>query len=185
MEIATDLTEKRLNEVALKQSNQKLNLLSSITRHDILNKITVSKGCLVLLEDSSIDEEQKCLIQGIGRSVDEINHFVDFTQLYQEIGLQVPEWLDTREVIDRVISGLQTGDVAIWNEIPQVSILADPLLEKACYNLIENALRHGQNLTTITVSARESEEGLILSIADDGGGIPDHLKELIIERGYG
>ncbi len=185
MEIATDLTEKRLNEIALKQSNQKLNLLSSITRHDILNKITVSKGCLVLLEDSPLDLEQKGLVQGIGRSVDEISSFVDFTRIYEEIGLQVPEWLDTREILDRVIAGLQAGDVVICNEIPQVSILADPMLEKACYNLIENALRHGQNLTAITVSAREAKGGLILSIADDGGGIPDHQKELIFERGYG
>jgi len=185
MEIATDLTEKRLNELALKQLNQKMNLLSSITRHDILNKITVSKGCLVLLEDSSLDEEQSTLIEGIGRSVEEIIHFVDFSRSYEEIGIQAPVWLDTRDVFDRVISGLQKGDVAICNEIPPVSIRADPLLEKACYNLIENALRHGQNLTTITVSARESGGWLVLSIADDGGGIPDHQKELIFERGYG
>ena len=36
---------------ALREANRQLNLLSSITRHDILNKITVLNGYLTLIRD--------------------------------------------------------------------------------------------------------------------------------------
>ena len=36
-----DITNQKLAEIALAQARKKLNLLSSITRHDILNQVTV------------------------------------------------------------------------------------------------------------------------------------------------
>ena len=64
-------------------------------------------------------------------------------------------------------------------------IFVDPLFEKVCYNLIENAIRHGGLLTRIEVMASESSEGLKINVIDDGIGIPDDMKEMIFERGYG
>lgn len=185
MEIATDLTEKRMNEVALKQSNQKLNLLSSITRHDIINKLTISKGYLALLTDDSLTPMQEKLIDGITRSMNDIDQFIVFTRTYQEIGLKAPEWQDVRNVCNQAITGVQAEKITIHNEINGVLILVDPLFEKVCYNLIENAIRHGKHLTTITIAAGEREDGLVISISDDGIGVLDGEKELIFERGFG
>ena len=49
MSIATDLTQRKRAEAALTLSNRKLNLLSSITRHDINNQILALNGFLELL----------------------------------------------------------------------------------------------------------------------------------------
>jgi PAS domain S-box-containing protein len=44
----TDITERKKNEEVLRQMNRQLNLMTSITRHDCLNKITVALGYLEL-----------------------------------------------------------------------------------------------------------------------------------------
>ncbi|MFH0966239.1 MAG: ATP-binding protein, partial [Methanobacteriota archaeon] len=66
-----------------------------------------------------------------------------------------------------------------------ISILIDPLFEKVCYNLVENAIRHGDHLTRIDITAHETCEGVRISVEDDGFGVPDDLKETIFERGFG
>jgi len=66
-----------------------------------------------------------------------------------------------------------------------LEIFADPWLEKVFSNLIDNTLRYAEHVTTISVSFRESENGLDLFFEDNGIGIPLDEKEKIFERGYG
>lgn len=75
--------------------------------------------------------------------------------------------------------------IGLSADLPSVEVFADPILEKVFYNLLENAVRHGQKVTAITVSAREIPEGLVICWEDNGVGIPAHEKERIFQRDYG
>ena len=66
-----------------------------------------------------------------------------------------------------------------------LEIFADPWLKKVFFNLIDNTLRYAEHVTKITVSFRESDDGLDLFFEDNGIGIPFDEKEKIFERGYG
>jgi signal transduction histidine kinase len=66
-----------------------------------------------------------------------------------------------------------------------ISIFADPMLEKVFFNLLDNSVRHGQHVTEIRVSAHESENELTVFWEDNGVGITMQEKEKIFERGYG
>ena len=185
IESIRDITSQKMAEEALLIANRKLNLLSSITRHDILNKVMVSKAYLILLEETDMNSEQKGSIVAIKESIDTIEHFIVFTKTYQELGLKTPVWQDVRETFSRAAIGVETGDVIIHIEVQGISILVDPLFEKVCYNLIENTIRHGDHPTKIDITAYETSEGLRVSVEDDGCGVPYELKEMIFERGYG
>ncbi|WP_424724699.1 ATP-binding protein [Methanoregula sp.] len=50
---------------------------------------------------------------------------------------------------------------------------------------MENALRHGEHVTRIRVSYRQTEKELILVFEDDGIGIPEQDKDQIFTRGFG
>ena len=62
---------------------------------------------------------------------------------------------------------------------------ADPLLEKAFSHLINNAVRNGGHLTTITFTENLSETGLSIICKDDGAGIPADIKEKIFDQSIG
>jgi len=111
-----------------------------------------------------------------------IKELIEFTRVYQDLGSHVPQW----HKLDEVISRLQIPILlSIHADLPHVEIFADPILNKVFYNLIDNAVRHGQKVTTITISAHEVPGGLVILWEDDGVGIPSHEKEKIFSKDYG
>ena len=62
---------------------------------------------------------------------------------------------------------------------------ADPLFEKIFYNLIDNSLRHGKQVSEIAITSKKDESGVTLVYEDNGTGIPPAEKVRIFERGYG
>jgi hypothetical protein len=84
------------------------------------------------------------------------------------------------------IASLDLGEVVFTQDVGTFEIYADPLLEKVFYNLIDNALRHGEHVTAITVSAGLWGDGaLSITVEDDGIGLPISEKERIFEWGEG
>jgi len=61
-------------------------------------------------------------------------------------------------------------------------VLADELLENIFSNLIENSIKHA-NCKNIEISIDESDKEYIITIKDDGKGIPDEIAESVFEWG--
>jgi two-component system OmpR family sensor kinase len=57
-------------------------------------------------------------------------------------------------------------------------------LEQALVNLVANAHRHTPPGTRITVGGRETPDGVVLHVEDDGPGIPEHARRHLFERFY-
>ena len=174
----------RFND-ALAQANRKLNILSSITRHDILNKIT---AVLAYLELSTELTKDPSLLEYIHKeigTVRAIQRQIEFTRYYQDIGVRAPEWQDLSTTISRAAAQLPLGAVLFRVQFDGIEVFADPLIEKVFYNLLENAVRHGEHVTTITFSAWETDSGLTIVYDDDGVGVPAENKEKIFLRGFG
>ena len=58
------------------------------------------------------------------------------------------------------------------------------LLTQMVANLVENAIRHCQAATRITVSAEAGDGGPVLCVADDGPGIPEAERDKVFRRFY-
>jgi signal transduction histidine kinase len=70
-------------------------------------------------------------------------------------------------------------------DMPHVAVFADRLIEKVFYNLMENTLRHGGNVSTIRFSfAEPGGEGVIV-YEDDGAGVSPADKLRLFEKGFG
>ncbi|MDD1669529.1 MAG: PAS domain S-box protein, partial [Methanomicrobiales archaeon] len=179
-----DITERKKGEEDLLTAHRKLNLLSSITRHDIRNQLMVILGYTDLLREEARTDPAKRIITAIEDSARTIQHQIEFTREYQEVGIHAPVWQDLREVIDRAGRRQSLGNVRLMIEVDGIEIFADPLLERAFYNLIENALQHGESLTGIRFTAGEKENGLAISCEDDGVGIPPGDRERIFSPGF-
>jgi sensor domain CHASE-containing protein/signal transduction histidine kinase len=184
VETLEDITERKKAEEAIKVANIKLNLLSSIIRHDILNQLTALRVQLELGKMQTTDPVQLDAIKKEEAAVETISQQIEFTRDYQEMGVQAPQWQDVHRTILQAISRIHMEGITIKAELGTLEIYADALLERVFYNLFENSIRHGIGLTTITVSYRESGDGCVVLYEDNGGGIPQSQKENIFNRKF-
>jgi len=181
------ISEKNRAEKALLQANNQLNLLSSITRHDITNQLAVLQGYLALLEKNTLDPPFDEYFQRAQTSANQITAMIQFTREYESIGIKAPIWHDCRELVVTAIKKSTLGNVLVVNDLPAgTEIFADALVEKVFYNLIDNALRYGgSRLTHILFFSVETDAGLVIICEDDGIGISQEDKKRLFERGYG
>ncbi len=183
--VMRDFTDRRRAENAIMLANKKLNLLNNITRHDSLNTITGLFGLVDMANASTVPEERKELLDQIRELTGVIQRQIAFTREYQSVGVNAPAWQNLLLISKRAIADFPAKNIRFVNEIKNIEIYADPLLEKVFYNLIDNAIRYGEHLTTIRFYNEISDKGLTLVCEDDGVGIPDKEKESIFERGIG
>ena len=179
--------ELRGAQEAYREANTKLNLLSSITRDDILNQLTALKGYLELSEYSIHDPDKlREYIAREQKNAETIEHQILFTREYQNIGVKAPAWQSVSLSILYAKGTLNLGKVEVVIDRSDLEVYADPLFGKVFYNLIENALVYGgDRLTTIRISSHESDSGLTIVCEDDGAGISEQDKKRLFERGYG
>ncbi|OPY37172.1 MAG: sensory histidine kinase AtoS [Methanoregula sp. PtaU1.Bin051] len=182
---ARDITDRIQAELAFVQANKKLNILSSITRHDILNKITALYAYLDLTRDMCTNPAQRKHIDKQIGTVEALQRQIEFTRYYQDIGVKAPEWQDIATVFSKAVSQIPLEGVTVRVDGGGYQIYADPLIEKVFYNLVENSLRHGGRVTSIQLATQKTAAGLLIIYRDNGNGIPVESKENLFQRGYG
>jgi len=158
--------------------------VSSITRHDILNRLTVIYGIISLLQEGISDPIYMGYLEKAEESAMAIKHQIEFTADYKNMGLENAYWQDVTESLRQSQENVDFKDVTMDIFTKGLEIFADPWLKKVFFNLIDNALRYEEHVTKITVSYHESQNGLDLLLEDNGTGIPFEYKEKIFERGY-
>lgn len=183
--IITDFTDRKKTEDALFLANKKLNMLSSITRHDILNSIMAVTGYLEISEDIAEDPELRKFIAKETEAVNLIRRQIEFTREYQDIGMNEPKWQNVGIVVDQCAGMLDMGAIKYENNLKGLEIFCDPLIEKVFYNLMENSFRHGGHITEISLSYSTGDEDLVISYRDNGAGIADKDREKLFQRGFG
>ncbi|UUX93277.1 sensor histidine kinase [Methanoplanus endosymbiosus] len=179
-----DISDIRRYEETLRVANKKLNILSSITRHDILNQITVLLISLDMASESVSDpEENRENLERCIKSAETISRIISFTRNYQELGVKAPVWNNLPEIIREASLSPEFADLNVSVNCGNIEILADPMIINVFRNFFDNALRHGR-ASEVTISCME-KDGMVVYVEDNGPGIPSDQKEKIFGRGYG
>jgi signal transduction histidine kinase len=88
--------------------------------------------------------------------------------------------------VNNSANGVLLDSVELRNDLPVgLNVYSDPLIVKVFFNLIENALRHGGNISRIRFSFEECNGNGIIVCEDNGTGIPSDEKERVFIRGFG
>ncbi len=177
-----DITERKRTEEALRKANSQLNLLSGITRHDILNKVSFAHLFLDDLRRICNDPDITDKLQKIESAIESIQTQIEFTRVYDELGSHEPRWIQLNDVIPR---SFLPPSITLSADVHGVSIFADPMLKKIFFDLLDNSLRHGERVSEIRVYLRETTDYLIIVWEDNGVGIREEEKDLVFDRGFG
>jgi PAS domain S-box-containing protein len=180
-----DITGKIQEEDALRRANKKLNFFNSITRHEILNHLTVVMGFIELSKEQlrNPDFLLTCFDKELAAAT-AIQNLIIFTRDYQNIGIQPPAWYSISSTIKSVAAGIRLGSITLSDDTEGVEIYADHLIEKVFFHLLDNAVRYGKKIRTIRFFCEESFEELHVICEDDGIGIPPDAKEKIFNRQF-
>ncbi len=181
-----DITEEWSLREALEEANEKIRLMSSISRHDMLNQLSVVTGSSYMLEEiSEGDERAKRLVDSVNRAADSIHRQLMFMRDYEMLGTSSPEWIPLRSTIETVLSDHHLEGIEAVVDTGDHEILADPLVEKVFYNLVHNSLAHGEGLEMISFSSTRADGRLEIHYRDDGGGIDPRFREQLFDKGVG
>ena len=88
-----------------------------------------------------------------------IQRHITFTREYQEVGVHMPQWQTINDLISKAQQNFTNYGLTFRAEFKKTEIYADPLLEKVFYNLVDNAIRYGQKITTISIDTVIAEKG--------------------------
>jgi PAS domain S-box-containing protein len=182
--VLRDITEEKKTSEALRTANSKLMLLSSITRHDILNQLSIIRGYGDLIEMGEVKQSDLGkFINTMVASAATIEKQVLFTREYQDLGVKEPEWQSLELVLARAKSIGPTPPSKVEVDVGGVEIYADRMLEKVFHNLIHNSAKHGQNVKNIKVVSVPCGPDLQIIYEDDGVGISPERKDSIFQQG--
>jgi|GEM_PF-1405266 len=180
-----DITSRKNAQESLEKINIKMNLLSSITRHDILNQVSALQSYLAFSLDKNQNEEIEKYLKTCETIVKIIYNQIEFTRIYEEIGASIPKWQNPSLIIRKIKRDFPEISIVFFIDLNGIMIYADPLLEKVFFTLVENSIRHGGRVTDVHFSFQIKGSDLILIYEDNGMGIEDKDKPRIFDKKFG
>ena len=192
--VETDISEEKWMQAALtdtirkvQELNEKIRAVESLTRHDVRNKLAALNGRVYLLKKRV--EGNGGALQQVGEIelvAGQILRILDFERLYIQLGAEENRAVEVETCINEA-AGLFSDlkQAKLVNDCRGLTVLADSLLRQVFYNLIDNTLKYGKEVSVIRVHFEDEKDQLKLVYADDGGGIPDEIRRTLFTEGSG
>ena len=165
----------------LAKANREANLYLDIMTHDVNNANTVMMGyaeMILMADDPSVRQFAEKFLRSVQQSIKIINNVSTIRRIHEREAALKPIELDRtiRNEIDHF------PGVRINFEPSGATVLADELLSDVFTNLIGNSTKFGGEEVEITIRVEEENSHYIVSVEDNGPGIPDREKARMFNR---
>lgn len=182
-------TFRRETSLALQQQN----FLLSVT-HELKSPIASAKLQLQTLQKHELSrEKQKEIIADAINDTERLNNLVENILLAAKIENDVftlhrekqnlSQYL--REGMNQTIRSSNHKQVVVLAIEPDIYFPIDrTTFPSIVLNLFENAVKYSPADSTITVGLKKRDQKIVLSVADEGGGISEREKQHIFQKFY-
>ncbi len=178
-----DITDQRRRE-------QRLEILNRVLRHNLRNDLTAVRGYVGIAADRA-DDEVATMLESVHDDVDAVletsEKARDFERAIESTG-RSPSAFAAGDALEAIAADLEAeteGRVAIDVPDDLVVRVNRALFDLAFENLTENGLVHSdadEPRVTIAFDGVADDRSAVLTVRDDGPGIPDH-ELAVLERG--
>jgi signal transduction histidine kinase len=189
-----DRSRRRSEQLAderdrLANDRERLAVLNRVVRHDIRNDMAVVLGWLDSLE-AHVDTEGEEALDRVRTASDHVVELTRTTRDYVEVvvGEKSPDLhpVSLSSVLDSEIQSRREahpGASFVAAEFPDVTVRANTMLSSVLRNVLDNAVRHNDAACpTVEVTAERSGDAVVVSVADNGPGVPDERKEAVFGK---
>lgn len=175
--------ELRKNQRKMELMNEKLRVLGGLTRHDILNKLSIINTSLFLAKKNCADTQALATIENTSN---QIRNILEFSRDFEILGTEELKYIDVYWSLSEALGLIfDLQGIKVVNDCSGLTVLADSLLRQVFYNLIDDTLKYGEKTTVIKLGYKKMDKQLRLVYEDDGVGIPADMKEKLFTRGFG
>jgi len=184
VEAARQAERARVEAELADRERERLQFLNNLLRHNVLNSVHIAQAYASVVREKSDADAELDTIQAqhddVVDLVEDVRVLVEATTAptdLRPVALR-PLLLEEMESLEYA-----HAPVDIHHDVPgDVQVAADGLLRYAFENLLTNAAEHSDRDTPrVEVTAEREGEWVVVSIADDGPGVPDAEKESVFE----
>ncbi|WP_276273787.1 sensor histidine kinase [Haloarcula litorea] len=176
----------RVEQELLERQRETTELLNRTLRHQLLNSLTVVRGRAELLATRTEDDPQewaRTVLDRTDRMAETVENIGELTRtLTGEPDLEpvaLPAVVPARVAETRERYPEATVRV---ESLPDRTVRADDLFGRALASVLENAVEHNdRDRPTVEVSATVTAGTAVVTVADDGPGIPAAARERVLE----
>jgi two-component system osmolarity sensor histidine kinase EnvZ len=164
----------KMRKRIIRHLNQRSEMLSGIS-HDLRTPLTRIKLQLAMIKDKTLSEK-------LSSDVDEMEKMLnEYLQFASTGAKEKTEMFDLSELIQNLIKKYENPNIIqnFKNEIYYNG--RKNLISRCINNLIENSLKYGKK---IEVKIAKNQDNIMISISDDGPGIPENEYENILKPFY-
>ncbi|MEA2506549.1 MAG: hypothetical protein QOH48_1167 [Actinomycetota bacterium] len=164
--------------------------------HELRTPLTSIQGYVKTLLRPNVAwpaDQQRDFIETIDRQADRLRNLIEdlLTVSRLEADRDAPELtrlslsLMAQQIADESRSGpaTHTMEVAFDEGVPEV-VTDESMVHQIISNLVDNAGKYSPAGTKITITGRVEGHSAVISVLDEGGGIPEELHDRIFDRFY-
>jgi signal transduction histidine kinase len=160
--------------------------LATVT-HELRTPLTTILGFAPLLRDPPPSVTTVDLVERIERNARDmlgmVERVLDFSRLTAGAVAVAPEDVGLDELVTAVLDGFPDGRLKLVSQGPPVRVIADREATRHILdNLLSNAVKFSPPDAPIEVTTSSSGGWAVVTVADEGPGVPVDLREQVFER---
>ena len=178
--------ERLLERTATQQ--EALEFVNHLLRHNVLNGLQVVDGYADLLE-SHVEGEGERFLASVRERNDHMAELVGNVRVLMRTLAEGVERVpvDVSTTVEHEVSVAAAGhpEATFETDLPEgLPVLADSTLGAVFENLLTNAVVHSdREHPRVTVSATTDGDEAVVTVADDGPGVPESLHSVYLRQG--
>ncbi|GLS20637.1 histidine kinase [Labrys miyagiensis] len=190
------LARENARTVALEESEKLRGALLSSISHDLRTPLSSITGAVTSLREfgrKMSPESRDDLLASIEEEAARLSRFVsnllDMTRIEAGALNARRDWVDVPDVVRAAVERARKAfperavEVSVASELPPVRG-DSTLLGQVLFNLIDNAHKYGGEDTPTTIYARREDAEVVVTVTDQGRGIPPADLEKIFDKFY-